>query len=84
MLLLGASKLLACAEEKKLQSVLWVGYCVGSWATIYCLLIIRCGTFGSSIKGASSFKILLSSSRLETRTKESCSMKSILVANHDA
>jgi len=35
-------------------------------------------------KGASSFKVLLSSSRLETRIKESCSMKSVVVANQNA
>lgn len=35
-------------------------------------------------KGASSFKVLLSSSRLATRIKESCSMKSVVVANQNA
>lgn len=66
------------------QSVLWARCGGGSCGTIalsrdYSSLQTR-----STITGASSFKVLLSSSRLETRIKESCSMKSILVANHDA
>jgi hypothetical protein len=50
-----------------------------------CVAIIRRATLSAhQSRHAGSFKILLSSSRLETRTKESCSMKSIMVANHDA
>jgi len=84
MSLLGASKLLAVCWGKRLQSVLWVRCGARSCKTIYCLVIIWFGKPRSSINGASSFKVFLSSSRLVTRTKESCSMKSILVANQDA
>lgn len=48
---------------------------------LHCPLISQADSACSSITGASSFKILFSSSRLETRIKESCSMKSILVSN---
>lgn len=48
---------------------------------LHCPLISQADSACSSITGASSFKILFSSSRLVTRIKESCSMKSILVSN---
>jgi len=52
-----------------------------SWGTIHCPTISRVAMQRSSITETGSFKILFSSSRLETRIKESCSMKSMLVAN---
>lgn len=79
---LGASKLLGCAEESKgfnRCSGCVFGLTVGG--QLHCPLISQADSACSSITGASSFKILFSSSRLVTRIKESCSMKSILVSN---
>lgn len=66
------------------QSVLWARCGGGSCGTIALSRDYSLQQTCSTITGASSFKILLSSSRLVTRIKESCSMKSILVSNHDA
>lgn len=63
------------------QSVLWARCGGGSCGTIALSRDYSLLQTCSTITGASSFKILLSSSRLETRIKESCSMKSILVSN---
>lgn len=70
--------------NEKLQSVLWARCGGGSCGTIALSRDYSSLQTCSPITGAGSFKILLSSSRLETRIKESCSMKSILVSNHDA
>lgn len=66
------------------QSVLWARCGGGSCGTIALSRDYSLLQTCSPITGVGSFKILLSSSRLVTRIKESCSMKSILVSNHDA
>jgi hypothetical protein len=82
---LGAAELLARVEEtERLQSVLWARCGGGSCGTIALSRDYSSLQTCPPITGAGSFKIRLSSSRLETRIKESCSMKSILVSNHDA
>lgn len=81
---LGAAGTVRVRRGKRPPSVRWARCGGGSGGTI---ALSRCYSLQqtcSTITGAGSFKILLSSSRLETRIKESCSMKSILVSNHDA
>ena len=80
---LAACKLLGCAEEKPKVSIDALrrggGLTVGGQFIVPRLAGLPCSAHQS--KGTGSFKILFSSSRLETRIKESCSMKSMLVAN---
>jgi len=71
-------------KNTRLQSVLWARCGGGSCGTIALSRDYSLLQTCSPTTGAGSFKILLSSSRLVTRIKESCSMKSILVSNHDA
>lgn len=80
---LGACKLLGHAEEKPRVSIDALrrggGQTVGGQFIVPRLAGLPCSAHQSRETG--SFKVLFSSSRLETRIKESCSMKSMLVAN---